>query len=123
MEIQVGSQQSSIEETGSDPDLTLATELVASVNDGAAMAATHYFDWAEELIGKRMVPLAEPFLRSSDSLVRYQAAWWLSFRKLDSDVLYELKSVANDEAIDEWARSGARVRLADVATGNWLPPR
>ena len=70
-------------------------------------AATHYFSLVEELIGKNSVPLIKPFLNSSDPLVRYQAAWWLSFRHVDASVINELKHAEQDDSVEEWARSGA----------------
>jgi hypothetical protein len=54
-------------------------------------------------------------------LIRYQVAWWLSFRELDSKVIDELTSAMHDESLAEWARSGARDRINDIAQGKWLP--
>jgi hypothetical protein len=106
------------------PELALANELVTAIESApktTGRLASTYFSWAEELIGKQTVPLVEPFLNSSDPLVRYQAAWWLSFRKLDAAVVGELKKTSRDQNVEEWARSGARERLRDVAEGRYVP--
>jgi HEAT repeat protein len=106
------------------PELALANELVSAIQSGpetiGRMAAT-YSSWAEELIGKQALPLVEPFLKSNDPLVRYQAAWWLSFRKVDAAVVGELKKTFLDQNVEEWARSGARERLSDMAAGRYVP--
>jgi hypothetical protein len=84
--------------------------------------ASHYFSWAEEVIDKDGAVLAvEPFLASEDELVKYQAAWWLSFRRLNDSVINVLVSTKNDSAIDGWARSGAEQRLKDIHQGLWVP--
>jgi len=78
--------------------------------------------WTEESIGKQAIPLVEPFLSSSNPLIRYQAAWWLSFRQVNSAVMNELNNTMRDEGIEEWARSGLRERLGDMAAGRYVPP-
>jgi hypothetical protein len=81
--------------------------------------ASHYFSWAEELIGKDdAVHGVEPFLDSDDDLVKYQAAWWLSFRRLSDSVINILENTKNNPTIEEWARSGAGQRLEDIHHGN-----
>lgn len=85
-------------------------------------SASHYFSWAEEVIGKDGAILAvEPFLASDDELVKYQAAWWLSFRRLNDSVMNALVSTKNNPTIEEWARSGAEQRLKDIYQGLWVP--
>jgi hypothetical protein len=124
MEIEIASQQPALDESKPAPDLALARELVFAIESEPqtiGRAATHYFSWVEELIGKNSAPLVKPFLNSSDPLVRYQAAWWLSFRQVDATVMNELKHTEQDESVEEWARSGARDRLRDMAEGKWLP--
>ena len=106
------------------PELALANELVSTIQSEPktiGRAAATYFSWAEELIGKQTVPLVEPFLNSSEPLVRYQAAWWLSFRKLNAAVVGELKRTSMDQNVEEWARSGAGERLHDIAEGRYVP--
>jgi hypothetical protein len=106
------------------PELALANELISAIQSAPktiGRLADTYFSWAEELIGKQTIQLVEPFLNSSDPLVQYQAAWWLSFRKADAAVLGELKKTSQDQTIEEWARSGARERLRDIAEGRYLP--
>jgi hypothetical protein len=124
MEIEIAPQQPPLDESKPAPALALARELVfaiASAPQTIGRTATHYFSWVEELIGKKSVPLVAPFLDSSDPLVRYQAAWWLSFRQVDATVMNELKYAEKDESIEEWARSGARDRLRDMAEGKYVP--
>ena len=62
--------------------------------------ATHYFDWAEEVVGKNAVPAVESFLVSDDDLVRYQAAWWLSFREITDPVINVLVDTSNNSSVD-----------------------
>jgi hypothetical protein len=124
MEIQLAPQPPKLVESNAAPDLALARELlfaIPSAPDTIGRSATHYFSWAEELIGKQSIPLVEAFLNSSDSLVRYQAAWWLSFRKVNAAVINALNNTMRDKTIEEWARSGARDRLLDMREGKWLP--
>ena len=102
----------------------LAKELFFAIQfapDTIGRSAATYFSWVEELIGKEAIPQVEPFLNSADPLVRYQAAWWLSFRKVDAAVLDELKKTSQDHNVEEWARSGASERLRDMAEGRYLP--
>jgi hypothetical protein len=102
----------------------LAKELVSAVQsapDTIGRLATHYYSWTEELIGKQAIRLVEPFLSSSDPLIRYQAAWWLSFRQVNNAVINELNNAMRDVSIEEWARSGARERLGDMAAGRYVP--
>ena len=106
------------------PELALANELVSAIQsapDTIGRLAATYFSWTEELIGKQTIPQVEPFLNSNDPLVRYQAAWWLSFRKVDAAVVDELKKTSQDQNVEEWARSGARDRLRDMAAGRYVP--
>jgi hypothetical protein len=124
MEIQLATQPPTLDESNSKPDLVLAKELffaIQSAPDTIGRSATTYFSWAEELIGKEAIPLVEPFLNAGDPLVRYQAAWWLSFRKVDAAVVDELKKTSQDQNVEEWARSGASERLRDIAEGRYLP--
>jgi hypothetical protein len=123
MEIELASTSKADYSMGT-PELALATELVSAIQsapDTIGRIADKYFSWAEELIGKQTIPLVEPFLNSSAPLVRFQAAWWLSFRKVDATVVDELKKTAQDENVEEWARSGARDRLRDIAEGRYVP--
>ncbi len=76
--------------------------------------ATRYFDWAQQLAGKDVIQLVEAFLDSPDAIVRYQAAWWLSFRKQTRKIVDVLVSTANDTAIEKWARDGALQRLSSL---------
>lgn len=120
MEIQLAPQQPTFDASNSAPDLVLAKELVFAIQsapDTLGRSATHYSDWTEELIGKQTISLVEPFLSSSDPLVRYQAAWWLSFREVNTLVINELNNAMQDETIEEWARSGATDRLRDMSAG------
>jgi hypothetical protein len=106
------------------PDLALARELISAIEsepDTIGRSADKYFSWAEELIGKKTIPLVQPFLNASDPLVRYQTAWWLSFREVDAAVEGELKRTSQDQHVEEWARSGARERLRDMAEGRYVP--
>ncbi|SRR5437016_10302255 len=124
IEIEIAPQQPPLDEPKPAPDLALARELVFAIESAPqtiGRGATHYFSWVEELIGKKGVPLVKPFLNSSDPLIRYQAAWWLSFRHVDAMVMNELKHAERDESIEEWARSGARDRLGDMAEGKYVP--
>jgi hypothetical protein len=123
MEIELGPTNKAGLSIGT-PELALASELVSAIESAPTTlgrGATRYFDWTEELIGKKSIPRVEPFLSSGDPLVRYQAAWWLSFRKMDGAVMDELKKTAQDENVEEWARSGARDRLRDIAEGRYVP--
>jgi hypothetical protein len=124
MEIQLAPQPPTIYESHSEPDPALTKELLFAIQSAPATIgrlADKYFSWTEELIGKQTIPLVEQFLSSSDPLVRYQAAWWLSFRKLDAAVVDELKKTSQDQNVEEWARSGASERLRDMAEGRYLP--
>lgn len=124
MEIEVSPQRSPFDKSKLAPDLALAQELVFAIESAPqtiGRAATHYFSWVEEIIGKNSIPLVEPFLKSRDPLVRYQAAWWLSFRQVDASVMNELKHTEQDGSVEEWARSGARDRLRDMAEGKYVP--
>ncbi len=103
----------------------IAGELFDSVRakpNTIGRSATHYFSWAEEIIGKDdAVTRVKPFLTSNDELVKYQAAWWLSFRQLNDSVINVLISTKNNRTIEKWARSGAKQRLEDIHHGNWVP--
>jgi hypothetical protein len=130
-EIQLAPKPSQPAASKVSPHRALACELLLAVQSAPGTVgtmglhpermATHYFDWAEELIGKQTIPLVEPFLKSSDPLVRYQAAWWLSFRKLNGAVMNMLESTMRDENLEAWARDGARNRLRDIREGRWVP--
>jgi hypothetical protein len=123
-EIRVAPQSPIVPDVESNSDLALATELMFAVQSApttTGRAATTYFGWSEELIGERSIPLVEPFLSSSNPLIRYQAAWWLSFRKLDGGVINQLENTVQDETAELWARSGARDRLRDINQGKWVP--
>jgi HEAT repeat protein len=124
MEIQLAIQRPKLNESNSEPDLVLAKELFFAIQSAPATigrSAATYFSWAEELIRKEATPLVEPFLNSGDPLVRYQAAWWLSFRKVDAAVVDELKKTSQDQNVEEWARSGASERLRDMSEGRYVP--
>jgi hypothetical protein len=122
-EIEVASQPPQFAE--SKPDLALARELIFGIESEpktiGRLAASHYFSWVEELIGRQSVPLVEPFLSSGDRLLRYDAAWWLSFREVNTKVTNELKNAMQDESVDESERSAARDRLRDMAEGKFVP--
>jgi hypothetical protein len=123
MEIELASPNKSGYPIGT-PELALANELISAVQSAPktiGRLADTYFSWAEELIGKQTIPLVEPFLNSSDPLVRFQTAWWLSFRKMDAAVVDELKKTSLDQNLEEWARSGAQERLRDIEEGRYLP--
>jgi hypothetical protein len=124
MEIEVAPRQVPLDESKTAPELALARELLFAIESAPqtiGRLADHYFSWVEELVGKRSVPLVRPFLDSSDALVRYDAAWWLSFRQIDATVTNELKRAAQDESLEESQRSSARDRLRDMAEGKWVP--
>jgi hypothetical protein len=104
-----------------DTDVGLANELIYAIQAGITRFPSRYFDWTEELIGKETVGRVEPFLNSSDPEVRYGAAWWLSFRKLDAAVMNELRKAAQDHNVQEGERSGAKDRLRDIADGRYVP--
>jgi hypothetical protein len=121
-EIEVASQPPPFAE--SKPDLALARELVFGIESEPktiGRMASHYFSWVEELIGKQSVPLVEPFLSSGDRLLRYDAAWWLSFREVNTKVTNELKNAMQDESLGASERSAARDRLRDMAEGKFVP--
>jgi hypothetical protein len=123
MEIELASPNNGGSPIGT-PELALANELISAIQSASntvGRSATKYFSWSEELIGKQTIPRVEPFLNSSDPLVRYQAAWWLSFRKVDAAVVGELKKTSLDQNVEEWARFGARDRLRDIAEGRYVP--
>ena len=124
MEIEVAPRQVPLDESKVAPELALARELLFAVESAPrtiGRLADQYFSEVEELVGKKSVLLVRPVLNSSDPLVRFQAAWWLSFRKVDATVMNELKRAEQDESLEEWARSGARDRLRDMAEGKWVP--
>jgi hypothetical protein len=123
MEIELASANKSGYPIGTS-DLALAHELISAIQSAPetiGRLADTYFSWAEELIEKQTIPLVEAFLNSSDPLIRFQTAWWLSFRKVDAAVLGELKKTSQDQSIEEWARSGAQDRLRDMAAGRYVP--
>ena len=113
--------------TGAGPsvnaDIGLANELIYAIQSGITRFPTRYFDWTEELIGKQAVGRVQPFLSSTDPEVRYGAAWWLSFRKLDATVMEELRKAAEGEGIQQGERSGAKERLRDIAQGRYVPSK
>lgn len=103
----------------------LAHELLLAVQSAPTTigrSGDHYFSWAEELLGNKVVPLVEPFLKESDPLVRYQAAWWLSFRNPNDTVVAILLTAANDQTIEAWARSGGVQRLRDMGVPTATSP-
>ena len=104
-----------------DTDVGLANELIYAIQSGITRFPSRYFDWTEELIGKETVGRVQPFLNSSDPEVRYGAAWWLSFRKLDAAVMNELRQAAQNDDVQEGERSGAKDRLRDIAEGRYVP--
>ncbi len=102
----------------------LAEELFYSIKtspESIGRSATHYFSWAEEVTGCDAIPDVSRYLTSDDALVRYQAAWWLSFRDLTAPVMHVLTETSENPSIEQWARSGARDRLKDIQQGNWVP--
>ena len=92
----------------------LANNVEDSAPTTIGRSADYYFSWAEELLGKKTVPLVQPFLKEADPLVRYQAAWWLSFRDVNDPVVAILINTMRDQTIEAWARSGAEQRLRDM---------
>jgi hypothetical protein len=104
-----------------DTDVGLANELIYAIQSGITRFPGGYFDWTEELIGKEAVGRVQPFLNSSDPEIRYGAAWWLSFRKLDAAVMNELRQAAQNHDVQEGERSGAKERLRDIAEGRYVP--
>ncbi|HET7184439.1 MAG TPA: hypothetical protein VFI82_07120 [Terriglobales bacterium] len=125
MEIRLAPRPSSAATSVSPSPAGIAEELFYSVRSKPktlGRMATHYFSWAEEVIGKDAIPAVEPFLHSKDELVEYQAAWWLSFRQASDTVINVLANTKNSPSIEEWARSGATDRLRDMKNGLWLPP-
>jgi hypothetical protein len=104
-----------------DADVGLANELIYAIQSGITRFPGRYFDLTEELIGKEAVGRVQPFLNSGDPEVRYGAAWWLSFRKLDATVMNELRKAAQNHDVQEGERSGARERLRDIADGRYVP--
>jgi hypothetical protein len=102
-------------------DMDLANELIFAIQSGITRFPGGYFDWTEELIGKEAVGRVQPFLNSSDPEIRYGAAWWLSFRKLDAAVMNELRQAAQNHDVQEGERSGAKERLRDIAEGRYVP--
>jgi hypothetical protein len=124
MEIQLAPRPATIDESNPEPDRVLAKELffaIQSAPDTTRGLADKYFSWAEELLGKEAIPLVEPFLNSDDPRIRFSAAWWLSFRKVDATVIDELKKVSQDQSVDESERTTASERLRDMAEGRYLP--
>ena len=125
MEIRLAPRGLMFHESNVDLSQVLAKELVTAVQSAPetiGRSATRYYSWTEDLIGKQAIPLVEPFLSSSNPLLRYQAARWLSFRQVNSAVMNELNNAMRDEGLEEWARSGARERLGDMAAGRYVPP-
>ena len=113
-----------LDDAKTSPERALVRELLFAIESSPGTTgrmATHYFSWVEELVGKESVSLVSPFLNSADPLVQYQAAWWLSFRDIEPTVINELRHAAQDETIEEWARSGARDRLRDIDERKWVP--
>ena len=118
MEIEIAPQSAAPISSTWTPGMALANELTTSIQwapTTLGRGATRYFDWTEELIGTQSIPRVQAFLMSGDRLVRYQAAWWLSFRTVDATVLNQLRETAQDANTEEWARSGAASRLRDMA--------
>ena len=125
MEIRTARLEPGALKSTSQSSAAIAEELFYSVRaepKTIGRMATHYFSWAEEMVGKDAVLVVESFLSSDDELVRYQAAWWLSFRRVSDSVTTVLVKTRNDPSIEEWARSGAEQRLKDMREGLWLPP-
>jgi hypothetical protein len=124
MEIPLGPKLSS-EAASVPPSLAgIAEELFDSIKSQPktlGRTATHYFSWAKEVVGKNAVPAVEYFLVSDDDLVRYQAAWWLSFREITSPVINILLDTSNNSSVETWARSESERRLEDIHKGNWVP--
>jgi hypothetical protein len=124
MEIQLGPKLSS-EAASVPPSLAgIAEELFDSIKSQPktlGRAATHYFSWAEEVVGKNAVSAVESFLVSDDDLIRYQAAWWLSFREITNLVINILLDTSNNSSVETWARSESERRLEDIHKGNWVP--
>jgi len=99
------------------PLSALAQELLLAIQTAPTTigrSAEQYFSWAEELLGKKAVPLIQSFLKDADPLVRYQAAWWLSFRDVNDPVVAILLTTMHDQTIEAWARSEAKRRLRDM---------
>ncbi len=121
MEIRLAPRPSSAATSVSPSPAGIAEELFYSVRSKPktlGRMATHYFSWAEEVIGKDAIPAVEPFLHSKDELVEYQAAWWLSFRQVSDSVINVLRNTKDNPSIEEWARSGAQQRLKDMHRGD-----
>jgi hypothetical protein len=117
MEVQLSPESPSQAQPHRSALSALARELLLAVQSAPATigrSATHYFSWAEELFGNKTVPLVQPFLKEADPLVRYQAAWWLSFRNPNDTVVAILLTTASDQTIEAWARSGAEQRVRDM---------
>ena len=118
MEITIALRPATVAMQMTGSDAILANELLFAVQSSPATTgslASHYLEWVEELVGKKeAVPLVEVLLSSPSSLVRYQAAWFMSFRTSDSKVLKVLESIAQDPSVEQWARAGARDRLVDM---------
>jgi hypothetical protein len=125
MEVQLSPESPSQAQRHRSPLSALAQELLLAVQSAPttiARSADHYFSWAEELLGNKVVPLVEPFLKESDPLVRYQAAWWLSFRTPNDTVVAILLTTASDQTIEAWARSGAEQRVRDMGVTDGHQP-
>jgi hypothetical protein len=123
MEVQLSPQSHS--QPHRSPLSALAQELLLAVQSAPTTigrSADHYFSWAEDLVGNKIVPQVEPFLKESDPLVRFQAAWWLSFRKPNDTVVAILLTTGNDQTIEAWARSGAVQRLRDMGVPTATSP-
>lgn len=121
MEIAIAPSAPAGARPNADADVGLANELIYAIQSGITRFPSRYFDWAEELIGKEAVGRVQPFLNSGDPEVRYGAAWWLSFRKLDAPVMEELREAAQGEGVQQGERSGAKERLRDIADGRYVP--
>ena len=121
MEIEIASRP--LDKSGDASNLRLARELLFAIDyapQTLGRAATQYFTWVEELCGNASLPLIKRFLTSNDQLIRYQAAWWLSFRQLDALVVNELEQIAQADGVEEWARCGASNRLAAIGGGVYV---
>ena len=118
LEIELASQ-APVGQSDNSSNLALARELLFAIESSPqtiGRTATQYFTWVEELRGAESVGSVRRFLTSEDRLIRYQTAWWISFRQQSPDVICELIRTAQDGSTEEWARRGARDRLGIMGT-------
>lgn len=117
MEIRTADLEPATPSAGAQSSAAIAELLFAAVRaepKTIGRAAEDYFSWAEEMVGKDAVSAVEPFLTSEDELVRYQAAWWLSFRQVSDAVISVLVKTSKNSQIEAWARSEAKNRLKEM---------